>query len=62
MKDKDGFTIPCVNAYWEIYDARDNKDFICRGDSENYGWFCNLNDKCPGYEPDMKIAKKRGVV
>ena len=62
MKDKDGFTIPCVNAYWEIYDARDNKDFICRGDSENYGWFCNLNDKCHGYEPDMKIAKKRGVV
>ena len=29
MKDKDGFTIQCIHSDWQIYDSRDNKDFIC---------------------------------
>ena len=61
MRDKDGFRIPCIHESWEIYDDQDNKDFICRGNSDCYGWFCDQNERCKGYEPDMEIAKKRGA-
>ena len=60
MRDKDGFLIPCINENWEIYNDREDKDFICRGDSDNYGWFCCQDEKCAGYKPNLSIAKKRG--
>ena len=62
MRDKNGFLIPCVDERWEIYNDREDKDFICRGDSDCYGWFCEQSEKCPGYKPNMEIAKKRGCV
>ena len=62
MRDKQGFLIPCIYGHWEIYNEREDKDFICRGDSDCYGWFCDQNEKCPGYKPNMEIAKKRGCV
>lgn len=57
MKDKDGFTIRCKDAHWEICDNRDNKDYICRGNSEHYGMFCPFDDRCRGYVPDIKEKK-----
>lgn len=57
MKDKDGFTILCKDAHWEIYNAKEDKDYICRGNSDNYGWFCPLDDKCKGYIPDIKEGR-----
>lgn len=62
MKDKDGFRIPCIDEHWEIYNNREDKDFICRGDSECYGWFCSQDEKCKGYKPNMEIARKRGAI
>ena len=62
MRDKDGCLIPCEHESWEIYNDREDKDFICRGNSECYGWFCSQDEKCTGYEPNMRIAEKRGCI
>lgn len=58
MKYEDGCTVRCKHAQWEIYNDREDKDYICRGDSDCYGWFCPFDDKCKGYEPDIDHAMK----
>lgn len=52
MKDKDGFTVKCEYTDWQIFDSRDNKDFMCQmfaGKIHCYG-----DDGCKYYKPIRK--------
>lgn len=56
MKDEQGFEVLCEFEHWEIYNNREDKDYICRGEG-NYGWFCAYaanRDKCPYYKPKQR--------
>lgn len=52
MKDKDGFTIKCEHTEWQIFDERDNKDYICQKYPRRI--FCYGDDNCPYYKPIRK--------
>ena len=60
MRYEDGCVVPCKDASWEIYDSRDNKDYICRGNCENYGHFCDFDEKCKGYIPKTQKRENNG--
>ena len=57
MKDKDGFTIRCKYTQWEIYDSRDNKDFMCEGNYPKV--HCYGDESCAYYVPDIKEESQK---
>lgn len=59
MKDKDGFTIQCINSDWQIVDNRDNKDFVCLmfGDKISGRHLCYGDEHCKYYCPVKQVKE-----
>lgn len=47
MKDKDGFTMPCIHSEWQVSDNHGNKDFVC---TMFKGHICYGDDLCRYYK------------
>lgn len=54
MRDKDGFIIKCKYSDWEIVDAQDNHDDVCKFYPFIGTLRCYADERCAHYKPDIK--------
>ncbi len=54
MRDKDGFIIKCKYSEWEIVDAHDNHDDVCKRFPFYHNLRCYADERCAHYVPETQ--------